>query len=491
MRRGEVVRQLARDNLEVNDAWLCDKGRFAFRFPRRAGPDHDAARSAIAGWSRRRSARSLTDIAEWCAGTRVRVPHRRTADGRGLLRAVEARAHGLRHERPRPPARRRRLARRGEWSPRVAPRQSVTYDDVERAKVILVAGLDAEQEVPILHLRPAQGRRGAARRSSCCIRGARGCATWRSTSCAGPGERAGRRPPAAAGHRRGAPRGGSRRRDASPVRGWRTAEPGAGTSRELRAARPARGSRTSRAARTIAARSVAGVHPSLCPGAGGSASPTSARRSRTLWGPIIVGDEGRNWWGILEACAERDIDVLFLIGVDPLRDFPTPRSRTRALQNVRSRGRPVARARHRWSRSRTRSCRRRRSWRRTGTSRRGRGAASGSGRCAARPGIALPDWEIFASLALAAGGDLGSRRSTSSTRRWAGCWRRAIDRSGRHAGERARPARRSPRARSHLFTYPLLVDEGRLVRTLGRAEGRRWRTSRSWRSTRTTRRRAA
>ena len=33
VRRGEVVRQLARDNLEVNDAWLCDKGRFAFRFP--------------------------------------------------------------------------------------------------------------------------------------------------------------------------------------------------------------------------------------------------------------------------------------------------------------------------------------------------------------------------------------------------------------------------------------------------------------------------
>ncbi len=30
LRRGEVVRQLARDNLDVNDAWLCDKGRFAF-----------------------------------------------------------------------------------------------------------------------------------------------------------------------------------------------------------------------------------------------------------------------------------------------------------------------------------------------------------------------------------------------------------------------------------------------------------------------------
>ena len=38
----------------------------------------------------------------------------------------------------------------------------VTYDDVERAKVILVAGLDAEQEVPILHLRLRKAaRRGA------------------------------------------------------------------------------------------------------------------------------------------------------------------------------------------------------------------------------------------------------------------------------------------------------------------------------------------
>ncbi|HEX6401373.1 MAG TPA: 2Fe-2S iron-sulfur cluster-binding protein, partial [Actinomycetota bacterium] len=32
-RRGEVVRHLARDEYEVNDAWLCDKGRYAYRFP--------------------------------------------------------------------------------------------------------------------------------------------------------------------------------------------------------------------------------------------------------------------------------------------------------------------------------------------------------------------------------------------------------------------------------------------------------------------------
>jgi NADH-quinone oxidoreductase subunit G len=30
-RRGEIVRVLARDDVEVNDAWICDKGRYAFR----------------------------------------------------------------------------------------------------------------------------------------------------------------------------------------------------------------------------------------------------------------------------------------------------------------------------------------------------------------------------------------------------------------------------------------------------------------------------
>src|SRR4029077_3248841 len=30
VRRDEVVRVLARDNPDVNDAWICDKGRFAF-----------------------------------------------------------------------------------------------------------------------------------------------------------------------------------------------------------------------------------------------------------------------------------------------------------------------------------------------------------------------------------------------------------------------------------------------------------------------------
>ena len=108
MRRGEVVRQLARDNLEVNDAWLCDKGRFAFRFPdapdRVTTPlirDHGLEPASFGEVLDRDRRRGATRQAR-------RVPHRRAPDGRGLLRALEARAHRLRDERPGSPARRRR-----------------------------------------------------------------------------------------------------------------------------------------------------------------------------------------------------------------------------------------------------------------------------------------------------------------------------------------------------------------------------------------------
>src|SRR5207245_4279958 len=37
---------------------------------------------------------------------------------------------------------------------------------------------------------------------------------------------------------------------------------------------------------------------------------------------------------ILRAAAEREIDVLFLVGVDPLRDFPDAALAQRALENV-------------------------------------------------------------------------------------------------------------------------------------------------------------
>ena len=72
LRRGEVVRHLARDEYEVNDAWLCDKGRYAFRFP-------DSPERVTTPLIRDRGLEPasfgevLTTIAGWVDGARVGV----------------------------------------------------------------------------------------------------------------------------------------------------------------------------------------------------------------------------------------------------------------------------------------------------------------------------------------------------------------------------------------------------------------------------------
>ena len=109
---------------------------------------------------------------------------------------------------------------------------------------------------------------------------------------------------------------------------------------------------------------------------------------------------------ILEACADREIDVLFLIGVDPLRDCPDAALALRALENVD----------HEWcsrsssarsSRSRTRSCRRRRSSRRRGTSPTWEGRGQRIKPVAARRRDLPSGLGDLRGLALACGGDLG------------------------------------------------------------------------------------
>ena len=53
-----------------------------------------------------------------------------------------------------------------------------------------------------------------------------------------------------------------------------------------------------------------------------------------VWGPLMNREPGRDTMGILRACADREVDVLFLIGVDPLRDVPDAALVRRALDNV-------------------------------------------------------------------------------------------------------------------------------------------------------------
>src|SRR5262249_16562950 len=151
---------LAREAAEVKDAWLCDKGRFAFAFadaPERITTPlirdrglEPASFGEVLSWvaDRCRDARvafltggrlldedyyALSKFARTVVGTND-LDHRRAFHG-GLAELTAAAGATDRSS-------------------------SVTYTDLEGAKVILVAGLDSEQEVPILHLRL---RKAAAR----------------------------------------------------------------------------------------------------------------------------------------------------------------------------------------------------------------------------------------------------------------------------------------------------------------------------------------
>jgi len=73
-------------------------------------------------------------------------------------------------------------------------------------------------------------------------------------------------------------------------------------------------------------------------------------------------------------------------------------------------------------------------------------------------GISLPDWEIFASLALAAGGDLGFETLDELHEEMG---RLVAPREG-FGGHLEWPESPAPAEGLRLFTYPLLVDEGRL-----------------------------
>jgi NADH-quinone oxidoreductase subunit G len=446
VRRGEVVRHLARDEYEVNDAWLCDKGRYAYRFP-------DSPERITLPLIRDRGLEPASfgevfdRIAAWVQDARVAVlAGGRLSDEDAYALSKLARTvfhtNDLDH-------------RRGSGAPlaeRAAARSpmAVTYRDVERATTILVAGLDAEQEVPILHLRLRKAAAAGAR-------------IWvvhpRRTRLhdvaihvlARPGDEprllAGGADPALDEALEALRAAG---RDGVVIAGER---PGVADA-ALAVARAA-GARFAYATRRAGDRGAlrAGVHPSLLPG---GRRLDEAGAVESAWRASVPREPGRDWRGILEACAAREIDVLFLVGVDPLRDYPDAALARRALENVPVKivqslelgsleryadaFLPAAAFLEKDGHVST--------WE-------GRGQRI-------RPvrdtqGLALPDWELFASLALECGGDLGFE---------------TLDELHEEMGELLAPleddrreatgaAPREPEGLT-LFSYPLLVDDGRL-----------------------------
>ncbi len=398
MRRGEVVRQLARDNVDVNDAWLCDKGRYAFRFPdapdRIATPlirDHGLEPASFG--------EVLTRVAAWTDGARVAM----LTGGRLMdedyfalskLARTVFRTNDLDHRRA------------GESGATAAERHaaaspmSVTYKDVERAGVIVVVGLDAEQEVPILHLRLRKAARRGARIWVLHPRRTRLHDVATHVLCV-PGDEARL---LAGGADRTVDEALDALREAGEL-GVVLAGERSGAADAAKVAADAAGARFQYVTRRANDRGalLAGVHPSLLPGGREMHEVDEIERA---WGPLMNREPGRDTMGILRACADREVDVLFLIGIDPLRDLPDGDLVHRALDNVPVK---IVQGLELGSLERYADAFLPASaflekdghvstWE-------GRGQRLRAIR--GRDGISLADWEIFASMALACGGDLG------------------------------------------------------------------------------------
>ena len=448
VRRGEVVRHLARDEYEVNDAWLCDKGRYAYRFPdsseRVTTPlirDHGLEPASFG--------EVLTKIASWVDGARVGVltgGRLMDEDSYALSKLARTvfRTNDLDH-------------RRGTGAPAAelaAARtpMGVTYRDVERAPVILVVGLDAEQEVPILHLRLRKAAAAGARIWVVHPRRTR-LHDVATHILVRPGDEArllaGGADPVMDEALEALRAAGE---DAVVIAGERSGAADAARSQLLGS-----GARFAYVTRRAGDRGAlrAGVHPSLLPG-GRSLGEAGAVESR--WATAIDREPGRDWRGILEACAAREIDVLYLVGVDPLRDYPDAALARRALDNV-----PVKIVQSLELGSLERFADaflpaapflekegHVTNW--EGRGQRLRPVRDPEGMC-------LPDWEIFASLALACGGDLGFE-TLDEIHEEMGELLAPLDASGDpSASESSEDASAEGLT---LFTYPLLVDEGRL-----------------------------
>jgi NADH-quinone oxidoreductase subunit G len=463
LRRGRIVRVLARDNVDVNDAWLCDKGRYAFRHP---DLDTRVATPLIRdrGLEPASFGEVLTAVAGWSRGARVAFLAGRLLDEDAyalskLARTVFA-TNDLDH-------RRTFYGGRAEELAAAAP-MATTYADVERAKVILLAGIDAEQEVPILHLRI---RKAARRGATIFVIHPR---TTRLSDVAehelahpehqsfvlerihdGTDE-----PDSFAG------RVAAALRDAGSegvvLAGERLAEHPLAADVALSVAQRF-GARFGLVTRRASDRGAlrAGVHPNLLPG-GRRLDDAAARADvEAAWGAPPPAEAGRSTRGILEACARREVDVLFLIGVDPLRDAPDAQLARRALENARhtvvvglelGELAPYADAflpAAAWAE-------------RDGHATDWEGRPQRLRPVRDPAGVARPDWEILSGLAAAMGSDLGWDTIDELREEAAPLLepRELVVRSDAWTGT-GRPQLLGDLT---LFSYPLLVDDGRLSR---------------------------
>ncbi|MFF9040915.1 NADH-quinone oxidoreductase subunit G [Streptomyces sp. NPDC014892] len=349
-RRGKVMRRLAADDPEVNEEWICDKGRFAFRYAQR--PDRLTTPLV-------RNADGVLEPASW--------PEALEAAARGLLaargRAAVLTGGRLTVEDAYAYSKFARVAldtndidfrarvHSGEEADFLAARVAgrgrdldgtgVTYTSLEKAPAVLLVGFEAEEEAPgvFLRLRKAwrkhkqqvfslatHATRGLEKAGGTLLPAAPGTETeWLDALASGFGlEGDGIRASEAL-----------RTEGAVIVVGERLAAVAGGLTAAVRAA-SLTGAKLVWIPRRAGERAAveAGALPTALPGGRPATDPRARAEVAAAWGVAeLPARYGRDTGQIVEAAATGELGALVVAGVE-VADLPDPARAREALSAV-------------------------------------------------------------------------------------------------------------------------------------------------------------
>ncbi|WP_030162000.1 NADH-quinone oxidoreductase subunit G [Streptomyces sp. NRRL S-244] len=349
-RRGKVLRRMAAEDPEVNEEWICDKGRFGFRYAQR--PDRlttplvrgtdgvlapaswpEALEAAAAGLAAARGRAgvltggrlTVEDAYAYAKFARV-VLDTNDIDFRARIHSAEEAEF---------------LAATVAGTGKDLDGRGVTYAKLEAAPAVLLAGIESEEEAPGVFLRLRKAHRKHKQRTFALAPFAtRGLEKAGGTLlAAAPGTE----PEwlAALASRTGLEAGGAgaadalRQAGAVIVVGERLAGvPGALTAAVRAAA--ATGAQLVWIPRRAGERAAveAGALPSLLPGARPATDPRARDEVATAWGlDELPHRYGRDTGQIVEAAAGRELSALLVAGVE-VADLPDPARALVALQEA-------------------------------------------------------------------------------------------------------------------------------------------------------------
>ncbi|MCQ4209930.1 NADH-quinone oxidoreductase subunit G [Streptomyces longispororuber] len=350
-RRGKVMRRLAANDPEVNEEWICDKGRFGFRYAQK--PDRlttpqvrDAETGELrdASWPEalEAAARGLAEArgrAGVLTGGRLTVEdaYAYSKFTRVALDTNDIDFRARVHSSEEADFLAARVAGRG----RDLDGSGVTYRSLEKAPAVLLVGFESEEEAPgvFLKLRKAwrthgqrvfslttHATRGLEKAGGTLLAAAPGTETeWLDALASGFGLEDGGAAAAEA----------LRSEGAVIVVGERLAAVAGGLTAAVRAA-SATGAQLVWIPRRAGERGAveAGALPSLLPGGRPATDPRAREEVAAAWGVAELPHRfGRDTGQIVEAAVTGELRALVVAGVE-IADLPAPARAREALHEV-------------------------------------------------------------------------------------------------------------------------------------------------------------